>query len=92
MCQRFGDYGVQLSYTIQYSVHVQVNIITYVATSDQYLTPTLSIMNHGSGFIIGIARKNCKNPNRTFTKINFKTTLIAFICLEKPLRVSFSVA
>ena len=29
------------------------------------------IMNHGSGFIIVIARKNCENPNRTFTKIIF---------------------
>ena len=37
------------------------------------------IMNHGSGFIIEIARKNCENPNKTFTKINFESTLIAFI-------------
>ena len=28
----------------------------------------MCIMNHDSGFIIGIARKLCVNPNRTLTK------------------------
>ena len=39
-----------------------------VKTAGSYV----AIMNHSSGFIIGIARKNCENPNRTFTKIIFK--------------------
>ena len=48
-------------------------------------------MSHDGGFVIGIAPKNCKNPNRMLTKFYFKFTLIAFIFAEKPLRVSFSV-
>ena len=50
------------------------------------------IMNHDSGFIIGIARKFCKNPNRTFTKSILKITLTVLIFDEKSLRVSFSIA
>ena len=39
----------------------------------QHVTDGLfDIMNHDSGFIIGIARKFCENPNRTLTKFLFK--------------------
>ena len=48
-------------------------------------------MNHGSGFIIGIAPKNDQTPNRTFSKLISKVALMAFNTDEKPLRVSFSV-
>ena len=48
-------------------------------------------MNHDSGFIIGIARKFCKNPNRTLTKFVFKNMLVSFNFHEKPVRASFSI-
>ena len=44
------------------------------------------IMNHNSGFIIGIARKIHENPNRTLTKYSCKITLTAFNCNENLLR------
>ena len=50
------------------------------------------IMNYDSGFIIGIVRKFCENPNRTFTKSILKITLTVLIFDKKPLRVSFSIA
>ena len=48
-------------------------------------------MNHDSGFIIGIARKFCENPNRTLTKFVFKNMLVSFNFHEKPVRASFSI-
>ena len=48
-------------------------------------------MNHDSGFIIGIARKLCVNPNRTLTKYILKNILIISFFDEKTLRVSFSI-
>ena len=49
------------------------------------------IMNHDSGFMIGIARKIYQNPNRMLTKLILKIALMVFNFDEKPLKVSFSV-
>ena len=42
----------------------------------------IHIMNHDSGFIIGIVRKLCENPNRTLTKSILKITLTILIFHE----------
>ena len=50
------------------------------------------VMNHGSGFIIGIARKLCENPNKALTKSILKITLTSSFIDEKPLEELFSIA
>ena len=50
-----------------------------------------TIMNHASGFIIGIAQKIHENHNRTLIKYILKITLTDFSCDEKPPEVFCSV-